>query len=434
MVRSTLANASDIAAAAPPPGVPVRFTSAAPPRREALLRFRRRPAGSAHPTPGGPLKIQRFPRAGALAAATAALALTLTACSGDAGASSDGSSSADASTATSAADLGGLDALIEAAKAEGQLNVIALPDNWANYGELIQGFEDEYGITVNSADPDVSSAEEISTAENLAGQDTAPDVFDLGAAVALANTDLFAPYQVETWDDIPADNKEETGLWVNDYTGLMSIGYDSEAVPAPGSLDDLLGADYRGSVAINGDPTQAGAAAAAVQLAAVQSGGSADDVQPGIDFFEKLNDAGNFLPLDPTDATIASGETPVVFDWSYNNLAAAKANEGTREWTTTVLPGTAVGSYYNQAINADAPHPAAARLWQEYLYSDAAQNLYLAAGAYPVRLAAMVDAGTVDQEALDAVGAAPADLVQFTSEQTEAASALLAEKWAAAIQ
>jgi putative spermidine/putrescine transport system substrate-binding protein len=383
------------------------------------------------------LTTQRFPRAGVLAAATAALALTLTACSGDAGASSgsaSGDASVDASTATSAADLGGLDALVEAAKAEGELNVIALPDNWANYGELISGFEDEYGITVTSADPDVSSAEEISTAQNLAGQDTAPDVFDLGAAVALANTDLFAPYKVETWDDIPEGNREETGLWVNDYTGLMSIGYDADAVPAPESLDDLLGADYRGSVAINGDPTQAGAAAAAVQLAALQSGGSADDVQPGIDFFEKLNDAGNFLPLDPTDATIASGETPVVFDWSYNNLAAAKANEGTREWTTTVLPGTAVGSYYNQAINADAPHPAAARLWQEYLYSDAAQNLYLAAGAYPVRLAAMVDAGTVDKDALDAVGAAPEDLVQFTSEQTEAASALLAEKWGAAIQ
>ncbi|MCJ1699560.1 ABC transporter substrate-binding protein [Rathayibacter festucae] len=379
------------------------------------------------------MTTQRFPRAGALAAATAALALTLTACSGDAGASS-GDASVDASTATSAADLGGLDALVEAAKAEGELNVIALPDNWANYGELISGFEDEYGITVNSADPDVSSAEEISTAQNLAGQDTAPDVFDLGAAVALANTDLFAPYKVETWGDIPEGNREDTGLWVNDYTGLMSIGYDADAVPAPESLDDLLGADYRGSVAINGDPTQAGAAAAAVQLAALQSGGSADDVQPGIDFFEKLNDAGNFLPLDPTDATIASGETPVVFDWSYNNRAAAKANEGTREWTTTVLPGTAVGSYYNQAINADAPHPAAARLWQEYLYSDAAQNLYLAAGAYPVRLAAMVDAGTVDKDALDAVGAAPEDLVQFTSEQTEAASALLAEKWGAAIQ
>jgi len=378
------------------------------------------------------LKTQRLSRLGLVAAATTAFALTLSACSGDATASSD--RGVDASTATSAADLGGLDALIEAAKAEGELNVIALPDNWANYGEIIAGFEEEYGITVNSADPDISSAEEISTAENLAGQDTAPDVFDLGPAVALASTDVFAPYKVETWDDIPDENKEATGLWVNDYTGLMSIGYDPEAVPEPESLEDLLGADYRGSVAINGDPTQAGAAAAAVQLAALQSGGSADDVQPGIDFFEELNDAGNFLPLDPTEATIASGETPVVFDWSYNNLAAGTANEGTREWATTVLPDAAVGSYYNQAVNADAPHPAAARLWQEYLYSDAAQNLYLAAGAYPVRLAAMVEAGTVDQEALDAVGEAPADLVQFTEEQTGAASALLAEKWPSAIQ
>lgn len=368
-------------------------------------------------------------------AVSAVLALTMAGCSSDSGSTDSGSApDVDASTATSAEDFGGLDGLVAAAKAEGELNVIALPDTWANYGQIIQAFEDEYGITVNSASPDVSSAEEISAAKNLAGQDTAPDVFDLGPAVALANTDVFAPYQVETWDDIPAENKEATGLWVNDYTGLMSIGYDPDAVDAPKTLDDLLGADYKGKVAINGDPTQAGAAAAAVQLAALQSGGSADDIQPGIDFFQKLNAAGNFLPLDPTDATIASGETPVVFDWSYNNLAAATTNADTRKWKTTVLPGVAIGSYYNQAVNADAPHPAAARLWQEFIYSDTAQNLYLAAGAYPVRLAAMTDAGTVDEDALDAVGAAPEDLVQFTDAQTTAASALLAEKWAAAIQ
>lgn len=343
-------------------------------------------------------------------------------------------SDVDAATATSAADFGGLDALIAAAQAEGELNVIALPENWANYGEIIAAFEDKYDITVNSADPDVSSAEEIQAAENLKGQDTAPDVFDLGSAVALDSLDYFAPYQVETWDDIADENKEPTGLWVYDYTGLMSIGYDADAVPAPESLDDLLGADFTGKVAINGDPTQAGAAAAAVNLAALHNGGSADDIQPGIDFFADLKAAGNFLPLDPTPATIASGETPVVFDWSYNNLAEAKANEGQRNWKVTVLSGPALGSYYNQAINVDAPHPAAARLWQEFIFSDEAQNLYLAGGAFPVRLAAMVEAGTVDQDALDALGEAPEDLIQFTPEQTEAASALLAEKWAAAIQ
>ncbi|QWL31263.1 ABC transporter substrate-binding protein [Rathayibacter toxicus] len=373
--------------------------------------------------------MQCLSRIGAYVVA-AALTLTLSACSGEASASSRSA----AATAVSAADLGGLDALVASAKAEGQLNVIALSDDWANYRQLIKGFEDTYGITVNSADPDLSSAEEISTAKNLAGQDTAPDVFDLGPAVALANTSMFAPYRVATWDDIPAANKEQSGRWVNDYTGLMSVGYDPQAVPAPASIDDLLRPAYRGAVAINGDPTQANAAAVAVQLAALQSGGSVDNIQPGIDFFARLNHVGNFLSLDPNDATIASGETHVVFDWSYNNLAAGKHNAVTRQWKTVVFPGSAMGSYYSQAVNAQAPHPAAARLWQEYLYSDAAQNLYLEAGAYPVRLAAMTSAGTVNQEALTAVGPMPANLVQFTSEQTEAASALLAAKWAAALQ
>ncbi|MFZ4895538.1 ABC transporter substrate-binding protein [Plantibacter sp. Mn2098] len=367
------------------------------------------------------------------ALATLAIAATaLTACSTSAApAGSDGK--VDAATATSAKDFGGIDGLVKAAKAEGQLNVIALPDNWANYGKIIAAFEKKYDITVNSADPDVSSAEEITAAKNQKGQDTAPDTFDLGSAVTLDNLKQFAPYQVEKWDDIPKEYKESTGLWVYDYTGLVSIGYDADSVKAPTKLDDLLGSDYSGKVALNGDPTQAGAAAAGVYMAAVQSGGTADDIQPGIDFFQKLNKAGNFLPVDPTPATIASGETPVVIDWSYNNLAAGVENKGTRNWKTTVLPGTAVGSYYNQAINVDAPHPAAARLWQEFIYSDEAQNLYLASGAYPSRLAAMVKAGTVDKDALKAVGEAPADMVQFTPKQTEAATALLAQKWAAAI-
>jgi len=358
----------------------------------------------------------------------AAVALTLAGCAGtDSGTPDD---SVDAAAATSAGDFGGLDALVTAAQAEGSLNVIALPESWANYGLIIAAFQDKYGITVNSADPDISSAEEITAAENLKGQDTAPDVFDLGTAVALSSLDYFAPYQVANWDEIPADNKESTGLWVNDYTGSMSIGYNSNVVDEPTSLDDLLGADFAGKVAINGDPTQAGAAFAAVGLAAAQEDGSLDDFQPGIDFFQSLNQAGNFLPLDPTPATIASGETPVVFDWSYNNLAVAADVDG---WEVTTLPGVAYTSYYNQAINIDAPHPAAARLWQEFIFSPEAQNLYLAAGAYPVTLEALVAADTVDQDALDTVGELPGDLVTPTEDQSAAASALLAEKWAAAI-
>ncbi|MGN6502239.1 MAG: ABC transporter substrate-binding protein, partial [Pseudolysinimonas sp.] len=222
--------------------------------------------------------------------AAALIALGLTGCSGSDAPAGD----VDAATATSAEDFGGMDALVAAAQAEGELNVIALPDNWANYGAIKKAFEDKYDIAINDADPDISSAEEIAAADNLKGQDTAPDVFDLGTTVTLDSLDYFAPYQVANWDEIPDANKEATGLWVNDYTGSMSIGYDS-SLPTPTSLDDLLKPEYKGAVALNGDPTQAGAALAAVGLATVQQGGTLDDFTPGIDFFAKLNDAGNFL-------------------------------------------------------------------------------------------------------------------------------------------
>ena len=357
----------------------------------------------------------------------AAAAITLSACSSS---ETPAASDVDAATATSAEDFGGVDALVEAAKAEGELNVIALPDNWANYGEIKAAFEDKYGITVNSADPDISSAEEIAAADNLKGQDTAPDVFDLGTAVALASTDYFAPYQVANWAEIPDENKESTGLYVNDYTGSMSIGYNSNEVPEPESLDDLLGKDYTGAVALNGDPTQAGAAFAAIGLATVQQGGTLDDFQPGIDFFSELNDAGNFIPVNATPATIASGETKVVFDWSYNNLAQTSVVDG---WKVTTLPGAAYTSFYNQAISKDAPHPAAARLWQEFVFGAEAQNMFIVGGAYPVTIAAMNEAGTTDEDAIAAIGNLDGDIVTPTTEQSEAASALLAEKWAAAI-
>lgn len=365
-----------------------------------------------------------------IVAIAAVAALALAGCSAGNGGSSDNSGGVDASKATSAADFGGMDALVAAAKKEGTLNVIALPDDWANYGKIIAAFKAKYGLTVNSANPNGSSADEIKAADDNKGQDTAPDVFDLGAAVALANTAKFAPYKVANWGDIPDGNKEPTGLWVNDYTGSMSIGYNSNKYPKPTSLDDLLKPDYKGAVAINGDPTQAGAAFAAVGLATVQSGGTLDNFQPGIDYFAKLNKAGNFLTVDPTPATIASGETGVVFDWSYNNLAAAATVPG---WKVTTLPGTAYISYYNQAINLDAPHPAAARLWEEFVYSPEVQNLFLASGAYPVTIDAMTKAGTVDQSALDTVGALPEQRVTPTTAQTDAANALLSKNWAAAI-
>jgi putative spermidine/putrescine transport system substrate-binding protein len=338
-----------------------------------------------------------------------------------------------AATAASAADLGGMDALVAAAKKEGQLNVIALPPDWANYGAIIKAFGDKYGIKVNSAQPDASSQDEINAADQLKGQDKAPDVFDLGSAVATANVAKFAPYKVTTWADIPDALKEAGGTWTNDYGGYMSIGYDSAKVPAPASVADLLKPEYKGKVALNGDPTQAGAAFAGVAMAALGNGGSADDIKPGVDFFAQLKKAGNFLPVDPTPATVESGQTPVVIDWDYLNVAQGAKLTGKIQWKTVVPAGAVLGSYYVQAISKDAPHPAAARLWEEFLYSDEGQNLWLKGGARPVRADAMAKAGTIDATAFAALPKVEGTPVFQTEAQTTKAKEYLAANWAKAI-
>jgi putative spermidine/putrescine transport system substrate-binding protein len=368
---------------------------------------------------------------GTAVAALSAVVVGLSACSPPS--SNNEAAASDAAKAKSAADVGGMDKLVEAAKKEGALNVIALPPDWANYGEIIKAFTAKYGIKVNSAQPDASSQDEINAAKQLKGQGGAPDVFDLGTAVALANTSMFAPYQVATWNDIPAELKDANGLWVNDYGGYMSIGYDASKVPAPTSVTDLLGPAYKGKVALNGDPTQAGAAFNGVVAAALGSGGSAEDIAKGVDFFNQLKKAGNFLPVDPTPATIESGQTPVVFDWDYLNVAQGVKLKGKLDWKTVVPANAVVGSYYIQSINADAPHPAAARLWQEFLYSDEGQNLWLKGGARPVRADAMKAAGTLDTAAFTALPAVTGTPVFLTQEQTKAANDYLAANWAKAV-
>ena len=357
--------------------------------------------------------------------------LVVAACGSTTGGGSASCSESTAKTATSATDCGGLDALVAAANAEGKLNVIALPPDWANYGAIIAGFQAKYpSIKITSDNPNGSSQDEVNAVQQLGASNRAPDVLDVGMAVALANTNLFAPYKVATWNDILASQKEPTGLWFQDYGGFMSIGYDSSKVPAVTSLQDLLGSKFSGKVALNGDPTKANAALNGVMMASLANGGSLDDISKGVDFFHQLKQKGNFVPVQATTATVKNGTTPVVFDWDY--LSAAHGTD-VPTWKVFVPNNAVLGGYYAQAVSKTAPHPAAARLWEEYLYSDEGQNLWLKGLARPVRQAAMTAAGTVNAAAAAALPAVNGTPVFLSPTQATAASAYLGSHWAAAI-
>ncbi len=367
-----------------------------------------------------------------LALAGAAAACLLAAGCSSSGSSAGSSSSTNWATQSSASAGGGMTALVAAAKKEGTLNVIALPPTWANYGAILSAFTAKYGIKINSTLPDGTSQQEVNAVKTEKGTAKAPDVLDVGMAVALANTTLFAPYQVSTWSDIPTAQKESTGLWVQDYGGYMGIGYSSKFGTIT-SLNDLLSPKFKGAVALNGNPTSANAALNAVMMVNLAEGGTPSDISKGVAFFHKLKTVGNFNPVSATGATVKAGTTEVVLNWDYLELPSYV---GVTNWKVFVPPGTALGGYYAQAINKSAPHPAAARLWEEFLYSQAAsggQNLWLAGGARPVEQAAMQSNGSIDKTAaakLPTVSGTPTFL--SASQSTDAAN-YLAANWAKAV-
>jgi putative spermidine/putrescine transport system substrate-binding protein len=362
-------------------------------------------------------------------AGVAVAALAAAGCSS--GSSGSGSGSSWASKSSAAAG-GGMSKLIAAAKKEGTLNVIALPPTWANYGTIISTFEKKYGIKINSALPDGSSQQEVDAVKRENGTPKAPDVLDIGMAVAYANTNLFAPYKVATWSAIPAAQKSPAGLWYQDYGGYMAIGYSAKFGTIT-SLSQLMSPKFKNAVALNGNPTAANAALNGVMMANLAAGGSAGDISKGVNWFHQLKQAGNFSPVQATGATIKAGTTPVVFNWDYLNLPSYV---GVSNWKVFIPSNAVLGGYYAQAINKNAPHPAAARLWEEFLYSqasDGGQNLWLAGGARPVELAAMTANGSVNAAnaaKLPKVSGSPVFLSQ--SQATNAAN-YLAANWAKAV-
>lgn len=324
--------------------------------------------------------------------------------------------------------------LIAEAKKENHLNTIALPPSWANYGAVMATFTKKYGIAITNDNPDGSSAAENQAVRSLKGDPRAPDVLDVSPSFAGlgANEGIYARYYNTHFKKVPRAMKDGRGFWVADYWGASSIGANRNIIQnPPKSFKDLLKPEYKNKVAMNGSPLTSGSALAGVFAAALANGGSLSNIQPGIDFFHRLKQAGNYIAVDATPQTVASGQTPIVIDWDYLNLGYGKLYPASK-WVTNVPSDGVYGAFYCQAINADAPHPFAARLWQEYLYSDQGQLLWLRGFTHPALFTDMVGRKVVPKALLQALPAAAIYAkVKFASQGQQAkAKALVNAQWA----
>jgi putative spermidine/putrescine transport system substrate-binding protein len=379
---------------------------------------------------------QTSSRVAALFVMVSLVAFAASACGGDASPATSGSQRPAPSAVGSAGSSASTDPLAElvaAAEKEGSLTTIALGHDWCNYGEALTTFTTRYAITLNELNPDASFADQLTAIK--AGKDTkdpqAPDVVDVGLAFAAkAKKDgLLAHYKVSTWDSIPAAAKDPDGFWYGGYYGVLAFETNKSAgATPPTDWADLLDASHHLQIALAGDPRVSTQATQTVYAAALANGGSLDNAKPGLDFFAKLQKAGNLVASIATPESIDVGSTPITVRWTYNALAHQDRANGTPDIDVTVPATGRLAGLYVQAISASAPHPNAAKLWMEFLYSDEGQNIWLKGNCNPIRF-----------EDLSARSAIPADVVANlpdtadavfpTLNQLNAATTLITQRW-----
>jgi putative spermidine/putrescine transport system substrate-binding protein len=328
-----------------------------------------------------------------------------------------------------------------AAKAEGMLTTIALPHDWCGYGAVIEGFKKKYPeIQVNELNPNAGSADELEAIKANMGNTgpQAPDVIDVGLSFGpAAKADgLIQPYKVSTWDEIPADVKDADGYWYGDYYGVLAMGVNKDVFPeSPASFADLTDAKYANSVAMPGDPRTGNSSMMTVYGAGMSTAASAkgaEALNAGIAFFKGLKESGNLVPVNGSAQNLAAGTTPIYFDWDYNLLAMRDKLAGNPPVDVVVPSDSVIAGVYVQAISAYAPHPNAAKLWMEYVYSDEGQLLWLAGYCHPIRFNAMADAGKLPADLMAKLPPAEnyAKAVFPSLDEQAAAKQAVADNWA----
>ena len=286
-------------------------------------------------------------------------------------------------TAAMAADTD-LKTLEAAAKAEGAVNSVGMPDDWANWKGTWEDLAKTYGL--KHIDTDMSSAQEI--AKFKAEKDNASaDIGDVGAAFGpiAVKQEVTQPYKPSNWASVPDWAKDKDGHWALAYTGTIAFIVNKKLLhgsEVPTSWADLQTGKYKVSV---GDVSTAAQASNAVLAAAIANKGNEKNIAPGLQFFTKIAQQGRLGLSNPTIATMEKGEVEVGIVWDFNGLSYKAKMANPDDYVVLIPSDGSVKSGYTTIINKYAKHPNAAKLTREYIFSDAGQLNLARGNARPIR-------------------------------------------------
>ena len=271
--------------------------------------------------------------------------------------------------------------LEQAARAEGRVDSVGMPDSWANWKDTWADLKRLYGL--EHSDTDMSSAQEIAKFAAEKNNATA-DIGDVGAAFGpiAVQQGVTQPYKPSTWNQIPEWAKDADGHWMLAYTGSIAFIVNTQLVKdAPRSWAELKNGRYK--VAI-GDVSSAAQAVNGVLAAAIANGGDETNLQPGLDFFADIARQGRLSLANPTIQTLEKGEVEVGVVWDFNGLGYREQIDPSRFEVLIPSDGSVI-SGYSTLINKYAKHPNAAKLAREYILSDAGQINLAKGNARPIR-------------------------------------------------
>lgn len=335
-----------------------------------------------------------------------------------------------------------LERLIAEAQREGNLSVMTILRNWANYGEILDTVKSRYALNIKEILPTGSSQDEVDAIRKAKADPTyadAPDVVDMGLGFAETSKaeGIFAPYKVATWDTIPDNLKDPDGHWYGSYYGALSISVNADRVKnIPERWADLLKPEYKNMVALPSNPMRSSQSYNLVWASGLHETGTLEGApEAGLEFFAQLQKAGNLVPKFGTADSMLSGATPIVLRWDFLALADRDKLAGQANIKVVLPQDGILGIPSIQAISAYAPHPFAARLWEEFLYSDDGQLLWLKGYAHPIRYNDLVKRKLVPDE-LEAK-LPPSELYSRatfpTVAQTSLAKQVITENWLAKV-
>ena len=274
-----------------------------------------------------------------------------------------------------------------------KLYVYAVQSGWMNWPSVMEAFKEQHGVELN--DDDRSSGEALQDARSHADNPT-HSAFNGGYSYAIQamNDDLTQAYKPANWDKVPDDAKTENGHCTGTRKVTTALTYrkdiyEERGLDEPETWEDLLQPEIMQDLALQ-TPQAAVGLAAALSVNNAR-GGSLDDVQPVIDYFNEIQEGGaeftdNFL------AQFTRGEYASFIRYDYSGLDLKYNNDDLAEEDVGValLSGEngnkgAFNALYGYAMLANAPNPDAVKLFMDYVLSLEGQQHFLDAYARPIR-------------------------------------------------